>query len=118
MGDNRLPDRGGAVIERRERVASLVSHNVAAILLEELGVEELKWVNITGCIMRKDLKIAYIYYSVIKGNREEIQKALEREKKRIKKYLAKRIVLKYMPDIVFKPDKSTDLDELFREIKE
>ncbi len=105
------------MIDRAKRVASLVGHNIAIILLEDLGIEKLKWVNITGCVMKKDLKTAYVYYSVIKGNAEEIQKMLEEEKGRIKKYLAKRIVLKYMPDIVFKPDLSSQLDEKFREIK-
>lgn len=105
-------------MHRVQRVASLIHQNIAYILLQDIGIPEFKWVTITNCVMRKDLKVAYIYYTVIQNKIEpkRIERLLEKNKSMIKKFLVKKVRIRFMPDLIFKPDPSSVLDEKFREI--
>lgn len=104
--------------DRARRVAALVKHNVATILLEEFNRPEMQWITITDCVMSRDLKRADLYFSTIEQNLDH-QRALAilaHEKGTIKRELAARIVIKYMPDLNFIWDDTVLIDEKIREI--
>lgn len=104
--------------DRARRVAALLKQNVATILLEEFNRPEMQWITITDCVMTRDLKRADLYFSTIEQNLAH-QRALEilaREKGTIKRELAARIVIKYLPDLNFIWDDTVLIDEKIREI--
>jgi ribosome-binding factor A len=104
--------------DRARRVAALVKQNVAAILLAEFNRPEMQWITITDCVMSRDLKRADLYFSTIEQNLAH-GKALEilaSEKGTIKRELAARIVIKYLPDLNFIWDDTVLIDEKIREI--
>ncbi len=104
--------------DRVRRVAALVKQNVASILLADFARPEMQWITVTDCVMTRDLKKADIYYSTIAQNlsHEDAGRILAEEKGKIKRLLASRIVLKYMPDLNFKWDDSVLIDEKIRQI--
>jgi ribosome-binding factor A len=108
---------------RSEKLASLIKREVSEIILYELNDPVFKqFISITEVKLEGDLKKAIIYFRVFGAEKEEVEKALERAKGYIKKLLAERITIKFMPDIEFKPDdteeKEKRLAELFEKIKE
>lgn len=106
--------------ERARRVAALVRQNVATIILEEVNRSDMQWITITDCVMTRDLKRADIYFSSIEDrlSHEKALAILEEEKKAIKRRLAKRIVLKFMPDLRFVWDDTVLIEEKIREIQD
>ena len=106
--------------DRVRRVASLVKQNVAKILLEHPTRPQMRWVSITDCVMTRDLKLAKLYYTSIERNlsHEDAGKMLAEDKTEIRRRLAKRIVLKYLPDLSFVWDSTVLIDEKLREIKD
>lgn len=106
--------------ERARRVAALVKQNVATIIIEEFTRPEMQWITITDCVMTRDLKHADLFFSSVEQRlaHEEAAKVLEEEKGRIKKKLAARIVLKFMPELHFKWDDTVLIDQKIQEIKD
>ncbi len=105
--------------ERPRRVAALIKQNVATIILEEFTRPEMQWITITDCVMTRDLKRADLYFSSVEQRlaHQEAEKILEEEKGQIKRKLAARIILKYMPDLRFKWDDTVLIDQKIQEIK-
>ena len=105
--------------ERPRRVAALIKQNVATIILEEFTRTEMQWITITDCVMTRDLKRADLYFSSVEQRlaHEKAAKILEEEKGHIKRKLAARIVLKFMPDLRFKWDDTVLIDQKIQEIK-
>ncbi|MBN2379024.1 30S ribosome-binding factor RbfA [candidate division WOR-3 bacterium] len=95
-----------------------MKQNVAVILLQEATRPEMQWITITDCVMSRDLKHAKLYFTTIERNlaHEEALKILEEEKKAVRHRLAKRIILKYMPELRFVWDDTVLIDEKIREI--
>jgi len=104
--------------ERVRRVAALVKQNVASILLTDAPRSEMQWITITDCVMTRDLKLAKLYYTTIEQNlsHEDAGKMLAEDKGEIRHRLAKKMVLKYMPDLVFVWDSTILIDKKIREI--
>ena len=107
-------------VERARRVASLVKQNVASILLEDSTRPEMQWITITDCVVTRDLKRADLYFTTIEQNLplEKARQALEEEKGTIKRQLASRIVIKYMPDLRFIWDETVMIEKKIREIQD
>jgi ribosome-binding factor A len=106
--------------DRSRRVAALIQQNVASILLEDFTRPQMQWITVTDCVMPRDLKVAKIYFSTIEQNlsHDEAAKILEDEKGKIKRLLAKKIRLRYMPDLIFVWDSTVLIDEKFKELKD
>lgn len=107
-------------VERVRRVAALIKQNVASILLESFTRPEMQWITVTDCVMTRDLKIAHLYFSTIEQNLTHVDaaKILEEEKGTIKRRLASRIILKFIPDLDFRWDDTVLIDEKIREIQD
>ncbi len=89
---------------RTEKVAEEIKHKLNTAMSKDLSeIGGLGLVTISKVVMSPDLKIAKIYLSFL-GNKEPIEKCLERinsRKRHIRFMLAKHIILKYIPDIIF-----------------
>lgn len=106
---------------RPKKVASLIKKVISEIIMHELNNPIFKQlITITEVEIKDDLKKAVIYFTVYKGDIEEVERALNKAKGYIKKLLGERIILKFMPDIEFRKDnrweKEKKLNELFLKI--
>jgi ribosome-binding factor A len=89
---------------RTEKVAEEIKHKLNTAMSKDLSeISGLGLVTISKVIMSPDLKIAKVYLSFL-GNKEPVEKCLEKinnKKRHIRYILAKHIILKYMPDLLF-----------------
>ena len=109
--------------KRAVRVGDQLLREIADLLLTSVRDPRVKGVTLTGVDLSKDLKHAKVYYSLIGHNKEvnRIQGGLDSAKGFIKRELAARMDLKYMPDIIFKRDLSLEkgdhMERLFRKLR-
>lgn len=103
---------------RAERVGEQLLQEISQLLLQDLSDPRLDQVVVTGVQMTRDLRIARAYFSV-SGGPDRIERALkgfESAKGFIKRELAGRLDLRYMPDIQFFYDESFDTGERIERI--
>jgi ribosome-binding factor A len=78
-------------------------------LLFEVKDPRLGFVTVNSVKVSKDLQQAIVFVSVLTDDEEKLKetfRALDSARGFIKKQLASRVALKYMPDLTFKQDKS------------
>ena len=94
---------------RQNRVNDAVKQEMAQILRD---VKDPRiagaFVSITGAVVTKDLKFAKIYYSVLSGDKTEVLKALKKATGFFRSELAKRINLRFTPELAFEYDTSIE----------
>lgn len=94
------------------------------LLMQEVRDPRLANLTVTDVDITPDLMLARIYFTVLgeKGEEQEAVAALERAKGFLRTQLAGRVQLRFMPDLIFELDKSTQygqrIDELLRQIAE
>ena len=108
---------------RSDKVSGLIQKVLSDILKKNINDPRLKMATITSVNVSRDLKTARIYFS-ISGGKKNIKNAgdgFESAKGYIKRTLAKKLGLRYMPDIKFFYDETFDygshIDELLKLIK-
>jgi len=107
---------------RSDRVGGQVQKLLSAVLQKEIKDPRLKTVVITGVKMTRDLKSARIYFTVNGGGKEKKQamKAFRSARGYVKRSLAARLGLRYMPDLKFFYDDSFDygshIDDILRSL--
>jgi len=105
---------------RKRRVESYIKREIAQIVNQELNDPRLGMITVTDVEISNDLKSALVYISML-GNQEAKLKLLEKAKGYVKHLLSERITMKFMPDLIFKVDKSYEegekIDRLLDEIK-
>ena len=109
--------------KRHIRVADLLKKEIAEIVLNQIQDPRISFVSITDVEVTSDLKLARVYFSVLDSLKEqETLKVLTHSKGFIKRELASRVTLKFLPDLVFKIDESVQygrkIDKILQEIKE
>jgi len=108
--------------QRQQRVAELVRHALAEVLSRgDLQDEVLtrNVITIPEVRMSPDLKLATAYVMPLGGRDEEaVLKALDKNKKHLRQEVARRVNLKFAPDLRFRRDDSFDeaarIDALLR----
>jgi ribosome-binding factor A len=111
-------------MSRKEKVQDAIQKEVSSIIQNELKDPRLGFVTITAVEMTQDLRYAKIFYSVLGKDEEhkKSQKALDSALGFIRRLIAERIQLRFVPEIVFKEDKSSEysvrIQEVLDEIKE
>jgi ribosome-binding factor A len=107
---------------RTEKVAEEIKHQIAGVLSKDLAELNMGLVTVTKVRIATDLKNAKIYLSFL-ANKEPVEKCLEKinsRKKQIRMHLGSRIHLRYMPELDFYHDDTTEyanrIDELIKEI--
>jgi len=108
---------------RADRVGGLIQETLSEILFKHVKDPRLKMATITHVKMTRDLKIARIYFS-ISGGAKKIQAAAEGFKSAmgfVKRTLAHRLDLRYMPQMEFYYDDSFDygshIDQILNSIR-
>ncbi len=107
---------------RAEKLASFIQEEISKILLYELDNPLFKqFISITEVELSKDLKRAKIYFRAFNADQEEVKEALNKAKGIIRKLLAERLNIRFVPEIEFEVDKTVEeqarLDALFEKIR-
>ena len=111
-------------MSRREKVAQALRKEVGIIIHDELKDPRLGFVTITRAEITADLREAKIFYSVL-GQEQDYQKtkeALDSALGFIRRLVGQRIKLRFVPEITFKEDRSSEysirIQEVLDQIKE
>ena len=110
---------------RCEKVAEAIRQEVSNIIIrDELKDPRLGFVTITGVELTGDLRYAKIFYSVLGSVQEQInsKKAMESGLGFIRRLIAQRIRLRFVPELALREDHSSEysvrIQEVLNEIKE
>jgi len=98
---------------RNQRVALQIQHEVSLILGRDLKDRRIGFVTVTGVDISPDLRHAKVFVSALgdeKARRASLQ-ALNHAAGWIRRELGQRIRVKFMPELVFRPDTSLDYGE-------
>lgn len=108
---------------RYEKVAETLKKEISNIIHDELKDPRLGFITITRVELSQDLRYAKIFFSVL-GKDEEYQKskaALDSALGFIRRLIAQRVKLQFVPEIVFREDRSGEysirIEEILQEIK-
>ncbi|MBW1726079.1 MAG: 30S ribosome-binding factor RbfA [Deltaproteobacteria bacterium] len=108
---------------RSDRVSGQIQKVLSEILLKKIKDPRLEKASITDVKMSRDLRIARIYF-VASGNKKSMEEAAEGFKSAlgyVKRTLARRLGLRYMPDLKFFYDESFDygsrIDKVLKAVK-
>ena len=116
----RQPTKGPS--QRQLRAGELVRHALADIFrTEDIEDSDLQGeiVTVTEVRMSPDLLHATVFVSALSGkNSDDLARALNRHHRFLRGELARRVELKYIPDLVFRGDhvaeEAAHIDELLR----
>ncbi|SFN02086.1 30S ribosome-binding factor RbfA [Thermodesulforhabdus norvegica] len=99
--------------QRTERVADLIQKEVAYIIQRKVRDPRLVGITITAVRMSRDLKRATVFYCDTLGRHErsDIDAAFAKARTFIRRELAERVYLRYLPDLSFVYDDSFDYGE-------
>lgn len=105
---------------RGERIGVKIQQAVTELLSKKMQDPRIEMATVSGVKMSPDLRVAFVRIAVFGGGKR-VREALEGFKKSkgyIKKKIAPKLGLKYMPDLRFVHDDSFDkaaaMDELIR----
>ena len=98
---------------RSERVSGLIRKALSEFLQKNVSDPRLERATITGVKMSRDLKIAKIYFTTYggKAGSEEIEAGFMSARGYVKRHLAGKLGLRYMPEFQFFYDESLDYGE-------
>ena len=106
---------------RADRVSALIQEVLSDLLKKDIHDPRLAMTTVTGVKMSRDLKLARIYFSwCSKPKSEAAALGFESARGFIKRSLAPRLGLRYMPDLQFFYDDSFDysshIEQLLKKI--
>lgn len=109
---SRIHQKGGEPSQRMLRVGELVRHAMSELLTRgEMNDAALDGhvITVSRVKMSPDLKCATVYILPLGGkDREPVIEALEKHRKHLRGEVARKINLKFAPDVRFKLDDSFD----------
>ena len=107
---------------RADRVSGLIQEVLSDLLKKNIHDPRLQMTTITKVKMSADLKLARIYFAIFGGGQksEDAVNGFDSARGFIKRNLASRLGLRYMPDLKFFYDDSFDygthIDQLLKKI--
>jgi len=103
---------------RADRISGKIQFAITELLSKKMQDPRIEMTTVSGVKMSSDLRVANVYIAVF-GDKKRISDAMKgfrRSKGFIKKNIASKLGLKYMPDLNFIHDESFDkaakMDEL------
>src|SRR3990167_6936150 len=94
---------------RAKRVADLIHHELANILIKEINDPRLKDFSLTTVQVSPDLKQAKVFYTTLnEKNLADIKKALLKAAGYLRRLLAGSTELRYIPELRFIHDQSIE----------
>ncbi|MDP8257981.1 MAG: 30S ribosome-binding factor RbfA [Candidatus Aadella gelida] len=113
------------MIDRMERVAGLIKREISIILQDEVNDPDIGPLTITKIDITRDMRMAKVYYVFFDEDpvkRKNGSSALKRASKFVRGEIAKRLSMKYTPEISFREDvskrKEDSIDDIFKKIEE
>ncbi|MCP4050074.1 MAG: 30S ribosome-binding factor RbfA [bacterium] len=97
-------------MSRLDKISSLIKQTVADILLKKIQDQRIGFVTITHVKVTRDLKKAWIYYSLIGSSTDKnrTKRRLDAISKVVKGELGRAVNLRTVPDIYFKFDNTIE----------
>ncbi len=105
---------------RSHRVGDQILREISNLLLRKVKDPRLRGVTLTDVRMTKDLKRAFVYYSLFGRDeqKEQAQAGFESAKGFIRKEIGERLHLRYVPDIQFRYDISLEYGQKIERLLE
>lgn len=105
---------------RSHRVGDQILREISDLLLRKVRDPRLKGVTLTDVRMSKDLRHAYVYYSLLGQDeqRKQAQAGFESAKGFIRREIGERVHLRYIPDIQFRYDTSLEYGQKMERLLE
>ncbi len=110
-------------MSRQDKVSEALRQEISNIIHSELKDPRIGFVTVTGVELTQDLRYAKVFFSVL-GKEEEHEKtkeALDSALGFIRRLIAQRIRLRFVPEISFKEDRSIEysvqIQEALEEVK-
>jgi ribosome-binding factor A len=110
--------------KRADRVADLIKADISEILSRQARDPRIRSIVITDVKMTDDLRLAKIFYCEMGKDTSdpEVKIGLDRAKSFLKRELAKKLQLRYVPDLAFITDNSfaygSHIDKLLAQISD
>lgn len=109
--------------KRSQRLSILIREEIADIIMRRVKDPRLGFVTVTDVEMSEDLKIARVFISVMnEKDRDVTVEILNAARGLIRTEVAKRVRVKFIPNIEFRTDRSVEqgdrIDKLLRDIRE
>lgn len=104
--------------ERADRVSGLIQQVLSEILQKGIKDPRLKMTTITNVKMSRDLRVARIYFTTSGGGKsvEEVAQGFKSARGFVKRSLAGKLGLRYMPELEFFYDDSFDYGDHINKI--
>jgi ribosome-binding factor A len=95
---------------RSHRVGDQILREISSLLLFKVKDPRLRGVTLTEVKMSKDLRHAYVYYSLLGEDEQkrDAQAGFESAQRFIRKAVGEKIHVRYVPDIQFRYDTSLE----------
>lgn len=97
-------------MSRAEKVAEEVKKIAGSVVREDLRDPRLGFTTITRVVLTDDLRFARIFFSVYGSPKqwEDTEEALTHAAAYVRRAIGERLSLRFVPEIVFKPDHSAE----------
>ena len=102
---------------RVAKFASTLKQALGHVFLFELDNPEFKFITISHIEVTPDLKRVTVSVSALAVAEEKLLQDLRRALPLIKRQVARQMVIKYMPDLVFVSDKGAHFEDTLHQIK-
>jgi ribosome-binding factor A len=105
---------------RSHRVGDQILREISDLLLKKVRDPRLKGVTLTDVSVSRDLRRAYVYYSIFgEGEqKKQVQEGFESAKGYIRREIGERLQLRYVPDVQFRHDNSLEYGQKMERILE
>ena len=97
-------------------MADAIRSEISALLLFKVKDPALQNVTIVHVEVSNDLSRAKIYYACALEMADKVNSGLRRAKGFMRSDLAKKLQMRYVPELVFSPDPSIEYDEKMQKI--
>lgn len=124
MTDADIPMTSSSSYKRADRVGDLIRTEISHILLRDVQDPRVRNLTITGVKMSSDLRTARIYFVPLgdETSSDDVAEGLKRASKFLRRELAKKIRLRYVPEMIFTYDSSFEygdrIDRLLASLNE
>lgn len=106
---------------RIKRISEEVKKVISVMLIN--GIKDPRitsMVSVTDVEVTNDLRYAFVYVSILGGNKEETLEGLNSARGYIRREVGKAVKLRYVPEVIFKIDDSIErgmyMDELIKNL--
>jgi len=107
---------------RTRRVGKLIRQELSGLLTVRVRDPRLSLATISEVEPTPDLKRAFVYFTCPPGREEEVRAGFDQASGFLRRELASRLKLKFMPELVYRHDQSLDkgaaMDSLLASLKD